>query len=280
MASTITGGIKFLDKNRALLKDGGSASVTSGDVVSDFMIDSNPITYWNSVGSTDLTTENLIFSFNSRSISRILLVDHNFKQFTIQYWNGSAYVNFSSVYAMTGAVQSSISETVNTNTTNYYEFTPVTTALIKVAVLKTQSANDEKYLNQFIATTELGTLSGYPDVDKMTLSNNFIENKMLSGKSNIVTGYSAFSCLLNFARYPASLSSDLDLIFTLFDRQDPFLLWLCGGRSGSTYFKYQTRGFRTRDVFQCKVNKDLPVGYYKNLYTSSLEMKLSIIEHV
>ncbi len=281
MASTITGGIKFFEKSKCLAKDGASAEVVSGDVVSDYMLDTNPITSWNSVGSSDIVTETLTIRFGFESeINRILLINHNFKAYTIQYWNGSTYVDFSNVYKLTGTVQSSITETVNANDTSYYEFDTVTTTIIKITITTTQVANDEKYIFQVIATKELGTLEGYPIINSLKQSRNTVVTEMLSGKQNITKGYETFSCKLQFKNYPASLSDDLDLVWTLYDSQDPFLVWLCGGHTTSSYFRYALRGFRPRDIYQCQVKGDVPVSYYKNIYNAPVNLELQLEEHV
>lgn len=282
MASTITGGIKFFEKSKCLLEDGASAAVSSGDMVSDYLLDKNPITNWNSVGSSDSTTETIEITFpQEAAIDRILLLNHNFKEYTIQYWNGSSYVDFTSVYGMSGALGGGISETTYSADTSYYEFSEVTTALIKISVVKTQVANDEKYVFQVIATKELGTLLGYPKINSAKHSRNISASEMLSGKQKIVKGFESFSCKLKFDNYPSrsTYHDDLDLVFTLWDSQDPFIIWLCGGR-GSTYFGYQMRGFRLRDAYHCQVKGDLPVGYYKNTYTLPVDFELQIEEHV
>lgn len=279
---SITGGIKFFEKSKCLLDDGATAEVTTGEVVQDFLIDKNPITFWNSVGSTDLITEDIIIRFTEDTINRIFLQDHNFKQYTIKYWDtgSSTYIDFTSVVGIDGSLIGGISETTFAQNTSYYEFASVTTTRIKVSVLKTQIANDEKYISQIIATEELGTLTGYPAINNMKHSRNTISVEMLSGKMKITKGYESFTCKLKFDKYPSSLSTDLDLIGTLFDSQDPFLVWLCGGRYSTTYFKYTLRGFRLKDIYQCQIAGDMPVEYYKDVYVLPVTIEVLLQEHV
>lgn len=276
----ISGGIKFFSKSKCLLVDEASCVASTGEVVEDYILDNNRISYWNSVESDDTITETLTVTFNSATIDRLFLVDHNFKEYTVKYWNGASYVNFTSVVGITGSLGGGISETTFSENTSYYEFASVTTTRVQVSVLKTQTANQEKTLNQIIVTEELGTLEGYPDVDKIKIDRNIVKTKMLSGKSRIVSGYESVSFSLKFAKYPSSLEDDLDLIFTLWDTFDPILVWLCGGRYGSTYFRYQVRTFRLQDVYQMKISNTMPVGYYKNIYRSQLEMDVQFEEHV
>lgn len=280
MTTPFNGGIKFFNKSQCLLVDGATCEASSGDVVQDFCIDSNPITFWNSVDSDDTISETLEIVFEEADITRLFLLDHNFKEYTIQWWNGSSYQNFTNVVGLDGALVGNISETTYSQDTSYYEFTEVTTRKILITVVKTQTVNDEKYLNQVIVTSELGTLTGYPDISKLKHSRSTVTMPMLSGKDIVIKGYASVSFSLVFKNYPASYTTDLDLIFTLFDKADPFLIWLCGGRYGTTYFKYTIRGFRLKDVYQCQVEGDLPVDYYKNAYVLPIDSEIKFTEHV
>jgi hypothetical protein len=102
----ITGGIKFFDENPALYDNGGGVSASSGQVVANNCIDKLRSTFWTSVGSNDTTAETLTISFGSSTISRLLLLDHNWKDFTAKYWNGSAFADFTSVIGLDGSVPS------------------------------------------------------------------------------------------------------------------------------------------------------------------------------
>jgi len=277
----VTGGIKFFEQNKALVKLGATVEVTSGDMVAEYMLDTNPITAWNSVGSSDAVTETIIIRFGyERDIDRLLLVDHNFEQFTASYWNGSGWTNFASVRDINGNSSLGITEISNTKTVNYYEFDQVTTTAIRIQVVTTLVTNDEKYIFQVIATKELGTLQGYPIISNIKHSRSSQVTEMLSGKSNIIKSYESFSCKLQFKNYPASLDDDIDLIYTLFDSIDPFIMWLCGGKYGSTRFANTLRGFRLKDLYQCQTRGELPVSYYKNIYTAPVNLEVSIDEVV
>lgn len=284
---SITGGIKFFEKSVCLLKDGASVVVSSGDVVADYLLDTNPLTYWNSVESTDLVTESIFITFPQETeISRIFILDHNFKDLEILYLDpgtGNPTQIGAGVVGLSGSAANNtdgLIETTWNQNTSYYEFTPIRTSQIRIYVVTTQVANAEKYCSQIIATNELGTLVGFPNVKSMEPNNNAVENKMLSGKMNVVKGYDAFACKIKFDNYPASLSADLDLAMSLFDSQNPFLMWLCGGKFGSTRFLYTLRGFRLQDVIQCQTSGKMSQEYYKNVYTSLIDLELKIMEHV
>lgn len=83
---------------------------------------------------------------------------------------------------------------------------------------------------------------------------------------------------IDFKNYPAPLQADLDLIYNLFDRDDNFLTWTCGGRNGEPYFKYQLRGFRIEDVIETQVVNIFKDSYRNNFYNGTVRLKLKLEE--
>jgi len=275
----ISGGIKFFNQNSFLSSAGGSVVASSGAVTQNNCIDKNPLSYWRSVGSSDAVTETLTITFPSTTISRVALLDHNFKGFNVQYWNGAAFVHFSGVLGLDGA-KVNVTETIFSKDTAYYEVTPVVTTQLRVQVTQTQVANAEKFLSQAIGTTELGTLAGYPDIKSATHSRNERKKEMLSGKFLVIKGIESFETSLGFDNYPPSLSADLDLMVSLFERETPFLIWLCGGRYGSAYFRYTLRGYRLKDMFVVQITGDFKMEYRNNTYVTPVSFEVPLKEHV
>lgn len=275
----VTGGIKFFGQSVVLAQDGATVTATSGDLVAAYALDKNPITFWESVGSDDTTTEEIEIVFDENSFDRLLLQNHNWKDFNVQYWNGAAWTHFASVVGLAGS-KANITETAFAEDTAYYEFTEVTTTKIRIQVLKTQVVDDQKYISQVIACTEIGTLQGWPRIKGAKHSRNSRKKDMLSGKVLVQPGIDSFACKIDFQNYPASLSADLNLAMTLFDREDPFLVWLCGGAYGATKFRYTQRGFRLRDVYLMHIVADVPVEYMSNGYLNPVGIELSLEEHV
>lgn len=276
----ISGGIKFFDKSAFVYGSTGvSVVASSGDVISSFMLDKNPITAWQSSSSTDLITETITITFPLASISRLFFRKINWKQFTVQYDVSGVWTNFAGVVGLdtaSGVTASSISETTFSDTSAYYEFTEVETTSIRIQVVKTQTANAQKYCSQIIGTTELGTLEGYPNMSNWLLKRNQKSKKVLSGKYQIQKGEPSFECKLEFKNYPASYTNDLDLMFDLFDREEPFHIWLCGGRrktaSSDKYFRYQPQGAGLDDIYLVQLDSDLEPGFMKNIYTCPINL--------
>lgn len=276
----ISGGVKFFKKSKCLFADGTEISATSGEAGAPLALDRNPITYWRSVDSNDTVTETIIIDLvEEMTINRIILADHNWKSFTVKYYTGGAYTHFSSVTGIDGA-KANVTETVFADDTAYYEVASVSTASIEITVTTTQTANQQKYINQIILTEEIGTLSGYPKISSATHDRNLRKREMLSGKALIIKSEQSFKTQLKFDSYPASLSSDIDLMFYLHDIEDNFIIWLCGGRRGSSYFKKQLPGFRLKDAYTVQVVDVITVNYDSNIYKNPINMTVKFEEAV
>lgn len=276
----ISGGIKFFDRSKCLFEDGTSITASSGDAAADRCLDRNPLSVWRSVGSNDMTQETLeVVLTEAQAINRLFLIDHNFKAFNVQWYDGVTYQPFTNVVGLGGAL-SGIVETVYARDTAYYEFDSVTTTRLRVQIDTTQVVDAQKYLSQIIATTELGTLTGHPQIKAPQLSRNLRTEKMLSGRSLTFKSDETFSVGLDFKSYPASLSADIDLIFSMADREDTFLIWMCGGRFGSQYFKKQMRGYRLRDVVAVQLVDVLKPVYSDNVFQNTVNFAAAFQESV
>lgn len=275
---SITGGIKFFNKNKSLYKDNTAITASSNDASAKYMLDNNKYTQWESVGSNDLTTETIVITMSSaRDIDRIFLIGINWKEFNVKYWNGSAYVNFANVTSIIGS-PTGISETAYALSTAYYEFDSVNTTEFQIQIVKTQTADQEKEIIRFIATEEIGTFLGYPNVNQFQHNKNLRKEDVLSGKNIIQKSYETTSMRINFNNYP--YQDDIDILAILHDSIDPFLVWPCGGRYGTTYFKIEQRGWRLEDVFNMQTSKTLLSNYEKNIYINGVDTSISLDEHV
>lgn len=275
---SVTGGIKFFDENLADSKTGATVTASSGDPSADSILDRNQYSVWRSVGSDDTTTETLEITLDSsQSFSRLFLIRHNFKEFNVKYWSG-AWVDFSNVVGVNGATSSVISETAYAANTAYYEFDEVTTDKILISATKTQVTDEEKFLNSFVIGSELGTLQGYPTIKDATKDKKLRKSILLNGRSFITKSLEVFRTSIDFKNYPPTYPDDLDLVYDLFDRDKNFHVWLCGGRNGEPYFKYQLRGFRLEDLVLVQTVNIFKDRYRKNIYTSAVDMQLKLEE--
>lgn len=274
----VTGGIKFFNPNLADSQTGADATASSGDSSADLILDRNNYTVWRSVGSNDTVSETLEITLDdTETFSRLFLIRHNFKEFTVKYWN-AAWVDFSNVVGVNGVTSSVISETAFAYNSAYYEFDPVTTDKILITATKTQTPNEEKFLNSFVISTELGTLEGYPIIKDATKDKKLRKSILLNGRSFVAKSLEVMRFSIDFKNYPPTLADDLDLAFTLFDRDNNFYTWLCGGRHNAQYFKYQLRGFRLEDLILTQTVNIFKDRYRKNIYNSMVNVRLQLEE--
>ena len=271
---SMTGGISFFDKNKALFDDGSTCVASTNTADQNLILGTNKYFKWESIGSDDITTETLTITLPTAiSLSRILLLDHNFKNFGIQY---GASLDFANVLGLDSYSDNQILETGFAKNTAYYEFDAVTTDTIIISIDTTQVADAQKFLHQFIITNELGTLTGFPGMNGIKLDRNDRKDKAISGRLHIEKGYETASFRLNLKAYP--VQADIDTLDSLHDRELPFLAWLNGGKPDQ--FRLDQRGFRLEDVYQMKVDKPAKNSFYKNIYTAAVDQSYSFVEVV
>lgn len=163
---------------------------------------------------------------------------------------------------------------VDTSTT-YFSFEAVRADRIIFEVTATQVPNQDKTLKSFIGCSELGTFDGYPAVSQLH-DRNIIADPVLSGKMVIQKGMETFKATLAFTDHPGQ--ADADLISDLQEYDDDFLIWLCGGREGSTYFTYNIKGWDIDDIYLVNLAAPLPINYTKGIYTNPFNATLSLVE--
>ena len=109
--------------------DGISITVTdttatnNGQSFVDYVRNRKNSSGWVTTGSNDAANTTLVVELgDSKDLDLIALIGHNLKAYTIQYWNGSSYVDFSTA----------ISETANTSYNNYHSFDTVRTNKFRI----------------------------------------------------------------------------------------------------------------------------------------------------
>jgi len=272
---TVSGGIKFFRKNRGDIDDeNATAAVSTGSATRDYARNRKRYLRWESVGSDDITTETYELRFGAAyDIDRIILNRHNFKAFFVKYWDGAAWKHFANVITKEGA-QANITETVNTKTTNYYEFTSVNTEKIIVSIDTTQSVDDEKYMYECISTEELGTFTGYP-IYAGTFEKKRAFKEAFNGRvAQSILGEN-FKCSLRFNTYPTA--SDHVIVNALWDIDKEFLIYPCGANEDQ--YRYTSMiGNRLRDIYLVGIRGDLTPIYERNVYVNSLNYKVDLVE--
>jgi len=255
MSTTITGMMKILYQNY-LLSESFTLAVSSGETTKTNIYDLDRDTAWTSVNSDDTTEETLQIDFtSSQTIDRILLMNMNFETFDIQYWNGSAWADFSNVYsAKTDAVASDINYTDNTQSTRYFEFTAVSTDKIKISVSTTIITDAQKYIYELYIGQEIGTftedVAGDPNSYNPTVINY---NSILLKKSNggMVRVETSQKYNAEFDLSELWESADQTIIQTMFSEGE-FAIYPCGADNNYTQI-----GWRLQDLYSVVIDGSL-----------------------
>lgn len=216
-------------------------------------------------GSSDAGLTTLEIDMGTeQEVTDILLVNHNFKAYTVQYWNGSSYVDFSTP----------ISETTNAATTTHHNFTLVNTTKVKLIVQGTMTANQDKLISQIIVTQRIGQFTGQPMIKKPRQEKGRKVRRMLSGRSNLTKTIGTFSCQLSFP--PSKTVNDYDIIETMFDSFNGFLVWLCGGDESLFYTDVQ--GFRLKDIYLMNCSNDLETEWVDGHFAHGQKLDITLVE--
>ncbi len=279
---SISGGIKFFDINYAyspLLASYAATNAGSGANDGNEQLSRNPYIYYNAGVSTDIIEVFFTMTFSSaRTLNRIFMLGINFKDFTVEYWNGSAWVNFTNVITQLSSTPVTGIDYASFATDFLYaEFDSISTTSVRWRCLTTQTVNANKQINKFIATFELGTLLGFPTID-LSHSNNANVQQSQSGYASINKRFKIANLNLGFNAYP--VQADIDLLLTLFERSDPFLVWLCGGNFGTTYFRFSQLGYRLKDLYLMDCIGDLGANYYANIFVNAPVTAMSFTEAI
>lgn len=172
-------------------------------------------------------------------------------------------------------LQRTLTGAVLASSTKYFEFDTTRVSGLLIEATTTQVANAEKFLKVLLGSVEIGTFEGFPAV-----SSNFNRNirtfQALAGKAIIQKGFEAANIVLAFQDYPGQ--ADATLIELLQDSDEDFIIWLCGGREGSDFFRFNTRGWGIDDLYLGNLTSPLPYQYSSNVYIGPYNTNLDFSE--
>ena len=110
----------------------------------------------------DLTTTSIVVTFDSTvSVSRIALVDMNFKEFRL-FYNGAT----ANAFTLTNADTTTSVYTGNTDENKYFRFATVMCSSITIEAKKTFIADQEKFLGLLVPTDLILELSRVPSAQQ------------------------------------------------------------------------------------------------------------------
>ena len=242
-------------------------TVDSGNTLG-LILDRSNLSGWGTTGSVDADDTQLVIAFgDSGTIDSVLLVNHNFGSFLLEYWTGAAWADF-------GVEQTGLTD----NTTLVQVSVAVQTIKMRLTIYGTQVADSDKFLSQFIATQQIGQLAGWPVIQKPTLGRNIQVQPMLSGKSLVVQNLGMYSATLKAECWSDPTGADLAILEQLYESAEGFLFWPCGGNQ--TQFRTIRQGYRKQDIFLCRCANEFQPEWYQGLYMSGMNIEVNLVEVV
>lgn len=174
---------------------------------------------WLSDGFNDdsLPTE-LVFSFDeTMTVSRIMIKEHNLKQFRL-YYNGVT----ANAFAMTTTAMTTTSIfNANTDTAHYFTVDPVDCTSVTLQMDKTSVANSEKALGYIYISDSLLTFSRIPNHQgwKPKVKQNNVMHKLSDGSFRNHKINKKFSAQIKLSNITKAFRDNLE---TIYDRLTPY----------------------------------------------------------
>lgn len=257
--------ITFFEKNKCDFADSGvSATASQGAAFAIRALNRSNMSAWITTGSQD--SDNTTFTVtlaDPRLASRVFLVKHNFKDYVLEYNNGSGWVTIESVSGDTKSV-------------SVFEFTEIESYGFRITITATQVADSDKFLFQFIATRPIGVLAQQPRISNFVNSRNASVARMISGKFSVRGNVGN----IQFDLEPTTWyeDNDLSIIERLYRQYEGFLVWLCGG--DELQFGMRRQGYRLEDIYLVKLRNELQPDWNRGLFRAGLKFKLQFVEVV
>ena len=181
----ITGGMKFFEPSKILFALGHRAVASSGGASSNNALSENRTSFWESADSTDATEETLEVTLSEPvRINRILLMQHNFKDFRISI-SGVNEVTDINNQVLTTDSEGYFNITNNEINTSYFSFGEALVLNVSIKITATLTPNENKILRQLVATEEIATFLGFPEIAKIDFDMNESKTKTKAGLSLI-----------------------------------------------------------------------------------------------
>lgn len=251
--------VTFFKNN--LINSTSTFSLTSALTSSvQYLYDENDSTKLSSVASSDTASEIWDFTFTgAQTISAFHLGNHNFKQFSIQYWSSTAFKDFSTPIATT------------TNSGTYHfmsDFTAVVTNKIRLQADKTIVADQEKSAGQFRVLNKIGEMSRNPVKANVKYHENS-KSYYTDSKENVFVLFGVSTKFeLEWKNLP---STDITTLETCKYLGEPFYVYLCGGSVCG-----QVRGWRLQDITLCNYTNPFDPEIADNLLANGENIKVTL----
>jgi len=238
-------------------------SANNGQDIVDFVRSRKNINAWVTSGSADSYNTKLEVTLGGVfRIADIILIAHNFKSFTIDYWD-AGWTNL-------------VTETTNIKTTSHFSFTEILTEKIRIVIGGTIIVDANKFLKQLIITRPFkqGQLESWPIVTPV-LDQNKKVTEMLSGKVNISQSLGGYSIDLKIASCESV--NDIELFQEMYNRfYEGFLIWCNAG--DDLQFRTSVQFWKSEDIFLVRPVDSYNASWYEGIYSCGIPIKIKLKE--
>lgn len=247
----------------ATATDAGNDSV-------DYLRDRSNDSGWGTVGSNDAALTQMDIDFGDLQIfTHLFFFLHNWKSYTVQYWNGSTYVDFSTP----------IAPTTNTEPDSIHEFQAVECSKIRIIINGTMVADEDKFCAQILVCRKIGEFQTIkPWFKDFRLGKNKKVLTVLSGKAIVTRNVGAARASIDKGNVVSDV--DLDLIQLLHDYVGGFLVHPGGGSTAEFRNLYAPRGWRKRDIYLMDIASELPAGWDEGRFARGINHSIELVETV
>jgi hypothetical protein len=266
-------GIKFFKKNKIDLDFSDAfLTVTDGVATNDgadflnLLRNRDNESGWMTTDSDDTANTEIVANMGSaKDIDRIVLVNHNFKSFTIKYLDDDlmTWLDFSTP----------INETTNVDSVSIFSFNSVNTTAIRIIIDSTQIADADKRMTQLIMTEIIGELTVQPIIQPKIDRSRKV-TKFLSGRVFVSKSVPSFEVKIKMNNVVNN--ADLTLAETLFNSFESFLVWLSGG--DVTQFDSIRIGYRLEDFYLVNISNEYMPQYDESRWKFGVPISIDLQE--
>lgn len=254
--------IDFDQANISITVTDGTATDTGEDFIDQIRNRRNH-SGWMTTGSADAANTQVdIDTTDAVTINVLFMIQHNFKDFTFKYHNGSSY-------------ETLVTGSGNTQEDSYYKFKAVTGNLFRLIITGTMTADDDKRLAQMILTQFVGQFSEKPEFYPVD-GKNRRRIQFLSGKEKIVRTTGAFECRVQ--RDNMRAEADLNLVETIYNSVEGLLIWLCG--DDTQQFTSVRYTWRRRDIYLVVARNEYEPHFDDSFYDRGVNVDIRLVESV
>lgn len=222
---------------------------------------------WATTDSNDAANTRIdVVMSEEPELAEILLIQMNFKAYTIQYFDGATFVDFSTP----------INETVNAKPDKRHSFDAVTPTDGKIRIIITGAfiVDDDKFLRQLILTQLIGQFTRFPAIVDVEDGRRRRGIRMLSGKKKIIKSTGNFKAALE--QNNEVTLNDLALQESMFESFFGFLVSLGGFEE--TQFRTVRFGYRDRDVFHMDCENEYAPIHEDGFYQHGTPIDIKLVE--